>query len=454
MNTSASKRITDMTQGNVLSLILRFGLPLIAANTLQQVYSMVDTVILGCCDGVTGLAVLGTCSWPMWLLVSFMTNFSQAGSLVLARRFGAGRMEDLKQAAGNIYVLALLLGLIMTVAYQAAARPMLVMQSTPSQVLDEAVLYLRINGGGLFALLAYNVYAAFLRAVGDSQTPLYAIVAATLVNLGLDVWFVAGLGWGAPGAAAATVMAQAASALVCFLRVRQYAPLRVQHTHLRLRAPVIREFVGLSIPMLLQSFVIAAGGFFVQTYVNGYGAAFAAGMSATGKVFGLLETAAIALAQSVATFVSQNYGAGRFERIRQGVRLSVWVSLGVATVLACVMFLWGRPLLQLFVAPEAMDTAWELLVVMSAGLWIMYPMYSLRQALQALGNASVPLAAAAVQLLARVAVTLYLPALIGRAGMYYPTVVAWGTSLVLIGGVFPGWLDHCQHCAAIRNEKA
>lgn len=454
MNTSASKRITDMTQGNVLSLILRFGLPLIAANTLQQVYSMVDTVILGRCDGVTGLAVLGTCSWPMWLLVSFMTNFSQAGSLVLARRFGAGRMEDLKQAVGNIYVLALLLGLIMTVAYQAAARPMLVMQSTPSQVLDEAVLYLRINGGGLFALLAYNVYAAFLRAVGDSQTPLYAIVAATLVNLGLDVWFVAGLGWGAPGAAAATVMAQAASALVCFLRVRQYALLRVQHAHLRLRAPVIREFVGLSIPMLLQSFVIAAGGFFVQTYVNGYGAAFAAGMSATGKVFGLLETAAIALAQSVATFVSQNYGAGRFERIRQGVRLSVWVSLGVATVLACAMFLWGRPLLQLFVAPEAMDTAWELLVVMSAGLWIMYPMYSLRQALQALGNASVPLAAAAVQLLARVAVTLYLPALIGRAGMYYPTVVAWGTSLVLIGGVFPGWLDHCQHCAAIRNEKA
>lgn len=206
--------------------------------------------------------------------------------------------------------------------------------------------------------------------------------------------------------------------------------------------------------MLLQSFVIAAGGFFVQTYVNGYGAAFAAGMSATGKVFGLLETAAIALAQSVATFVSQNYGAGRFERIRQGVRLSVWVSLGVATVLACAMFLWGRPLLQLFVAPEAMDTAWELLLVMSAGLWIMYPMYSLRQALQALDNAAVPLAAAVVQLLARIAVTLYLPALIGRAGMYYPTVAAWVTSLVLIGGVFPGWLEYCQHRAAMRNEKA
>lgn len=228
MNHSASKRITDMTQGNALGLILRFGIPLIAANTLQQVYSMVDTVILGRCDGVTGLAVLGTCSWSMWLLVSFMTNFSQAGSLVLARRFGASRMEDLKQAAGNIYVLALLLGLIMTAAYQAVAHPMLVMQGTPSQVLDEAILYLRINGGGLFALLAYNVNAAFLRAVGDSQTPLYAILAATLVNLGLDIWFVAGLGWGAPGSAAATVMAQAASALVCFLRVRQYALLRVQ----------------------------------------------------------------------------------------------------------------------------------------------------------------------------------------------------------------------------------
>lgn len=437
-------RILHMTEGKPATLLLRFGLPLIAANLLQQFYAMVDTVVMGRFGGVTGLAVLGTCSWPIWLSVSIITNFSQAGSILLAKRFGARQEEEMKLAAGNLYLSAGVLCAAMMAGAQMIARPILIWQGTPSDVLDQAVLYLRVSYGGIFALFAYNIYAAFLRAVGDSKTPLYAILAATAINISLDIWFVAGLGWGVFGVALATVIAQAVSAVVCMLRVRAYALLRVQRRHLRPCRAVLKEYFSLSVPMLLQSFVIALGGFFVQSHVNAYGAVFVAGMSATGKVFGLLETAAVTLAQATATFVSQNHGAMRFDRIRSGVRASIWISLLIATVLACSMFLLGRWLLSLFVAKEAVDISFGLLTVMSVGLFIMYPMYVLRQTLQALGNAMIPLVAAVVQLLARVLVTLYLPLLIGRAGMYFPTVVAWCTSLLLIAPVYPAWLRRCE----------
>ncbi len=448
----SSVRSINMTGGAPLKVIIRFGLPLILANTLQQIYAMVDTVILGRFGGVQGLAALGTSSWPVWLSVSFMTNFAQASSLLVSRRFGAGLIGDMKTAVGNVYRLALILGTAMTAVFLLLARPLLIMQDTPAEVLPDAEKYLFITFGGIFALLSYNIFSAMLRAVGDSRTPLIAIGAATVVNIGLDIWFVAGRGMGAPGAAVATVIAQAASAAVCYMRLRSFELLKPAKRDYRFSKPVLREFFSLSVPMLLQSFVIAAGGFFVQTYVNGYGAVFAAGMSATGKVFGLLETAAIALAQAAATFVSQNYGAARFDRIRAGMKSACAVSLIIAAALALAMFSVGRQLLSLFVDPEALQTAWELLMVMSLGLLIMYPMYTLRQGIQALGNTIVPLIAAVVQLAARILVTLILPALIGRAGMYFTTVTAWATSIVLIGAVFPSWMRKCQDMTEVNKK--
>lgn len=441
---------TDMTRGAPAGLLLRVGLPLIAANTLQQVYAMVDTVILGRFEGVGGLAVLGVCSWPVWLQVSILTNFSQASSILAARYYGQKDAEALRAAVGSMYSMALVLCAAMMVALQAAARPLLVWQGAPPEMLEQGAAYLRILYAGTAVLFAYNLLAALLRAVGDGRTPLLAIAAAALVNVGLDVWFVAGLGLGAVGAAWATVIAQAASALVCLLRVRQIRELHIRRRHLRIRRSLLGDYMQLSVPMLMQSFVIAFGGFFVQSHINRYGAAFVAGMSATTKVFSLLETAAIALAQAAATFVSQNYGAQAFDRIRRGVRIAVRISLGIAALLAAGMALGGRGILSLYVAEEAIDTSWGYLMVMSAGLFIMYPMYVLRQSLQALGNAVVPLIAALVQLLARVLVTVTLPQVMGSRGMYFPTVVAWITSLVLIGAVFPFWLRRCERRAGQR----
>ncbi len=451
---SDRKRNTDMTTGDPLSLILRFSLPLILGYTLQQVYAMADTVILGRSYGMHGLAVLGAAGWPVWLCVSFLTNFSQAASLVLAKRFGAGKPEELRRAAGSICLLAVLLGAAMTALFLPAARPLLLFLNCPPEVLEDAVLYLQISFGGLFLLLGYNLFSAFLRAVGDGRTPLYAILSATAVNVVLDLWFVVRLRWGAPGAAAATVLAQGISALVCLWRVRSQDLLRIRREHLRLPAPIVREFFSLCVPMVMQSFVISAGGFVVQAHVNGYGVAFTAGISAADKAFELLETAAIAMAQAVATFVSQNYGAGRFDRIRTGLRRAFVLSVCSALFFVLVMAFAGRPLLSLFAEGEALTVAWQFLMVMCAGMLIMCPMYSLRQALQALGNAMIPLLAAVLQLAARVAVTLVLPHFFGRAGLYFTSTAAWLSSLILIGAVLPGWLARCEKNASAGLPSA
>lgn len=447
MNKTISTRksgTTNMTVGSPLRLILLLGLPLILANTLQQVYSTVDTIILGRYGGVIGLAVLGTSSWPVWLSVSIQTNFSQASSLLIARRFGSGNMEEMKRAAGNVLLSAVILCLLMMVVSQLLVVPALVWQGTPDDLLEQAVLYLRISFGGIFILFSYNMMSAFLRAIGDGKTPLFAILAATVVNILLDIQFVARMKWGAPGAALATLIAQAFSVAVCFVRLYSNPLFRLEKRHFRPHRAILREYIALAIPMLMQSCVIALGGFFVQAHVNEYGSVFVAGMSATTKVFSLLETAAIALAQATSTFVSQNYGCLQFGRIRRGIQLSVRFSLLIAALLCASMMLFGRDLLSLFVTEEAISVSWGLLVTMSFGLFIMYPMYVMRQSMQALGNTVIPLLAAVIQLLARVLVTLIFPRILGQAGLYFPTVTAWLTSLILIGILLPRWLRRCE----------
>lgn len=276
--------IINMTKGSPFALILRFGLPLIAANILQQMYSLIDSIVLGLYDGMAGLAVLGASNWPIWLSVSIIINFSQAGCFVLAKRIGSGETEGFKVALGSIYTMAGILCILMMFCMQWLTRPLLILLDTPIEILDDAILYQRIIFAGILPLFVYNILSAFLRAIGDSRTPFYAILTATFVNVVLDILFVAALRYGVGGAALATILAQTMSAIVCSLRVLKYRQFRLSRSHLRYQFAVLKEFFSLSFPMLLQSFVLASGGFFVQAHINFYGAAFAAGMSATDKV--------------------------------------------------------------------------------------------------------------------------------------------------------------------------
>lgn len=199
-----SGRMTDMTTGSPLSLILRFALPLVAASMLQQVFSLTDTMVLGVFAGNQAIAVLGVCLWPVWLQVSVLTNLGQAACLLAAVRFGAKDEAALRRAVGCVYRTAVWVGLLFIPALILLTKPFLRLQNTPEAIFDEAAEYLWIIFLGTVFLLVYNILSSLLRAVGDSLTSFYAILISAVINLGLDVLLVAGFGMGTIGAAAAT----------------------------------------------------------------------------------------------------------------------------------------------------------------------------------------------------------------------------------------------------------
>ncbi len=437
----------DMTSGNSVKMILWFAVPLAAASVIQQLFSLTDLMILGICSGNQGLAAVGVCSWPCWFQVSILTNFGQAACLTTAVRYGAKDETGLKRAVGNIYVVSILLGILLFTVPQGVVVPFLHMQETPAEIFEEAVRYLRIIFGGTLFLLAYNIMSSLLRAMGDSYTSFLAIAVSAVINVVMDIIFVAGFHMGVAGAAAATVISQAVSALICLYRLQDYPMLKPEREFLCPDKEILREYIGLSLPMMAQSLVIAAGGTYVQSCVNQIGVLFAAGVSGAGKIFSLVETGAIALASACASFVSQNVGGRQFERIRTAIRQILGVSLLLAGATGLFLAGMGKPILSLFVEGEAVRFGVEYLNVYSFGVLLMYPMYFLRQTVQALGNVRIPLIAALLQLVVRVLTAGGLTKLIGYSGIYYATVAAWAVSIILIGYVYPRQFRKCREAA-------
>ena len=442
--------MTDMTRGDSLKMIVRFAIPLVGAAMLQQMFSLTDAMVLGIYSGDRGLAVLGVCTWPVWFQVSALTNFGQASCLLTAVRFGAKNEKSLQKAIGNVYGVSVWIGILMVLILQGGAQWLLTIQNTPEEIFADALGYLRIIFLGTIFLLIYNMLSSLLRAAGDSYTSFVAIVVSVIANIFLDILFVGGFGWGVAGAAGATTLSQAVSALICLVRIRSYPVFRVGVKRWKLDPGLMREYGGLCVPMMAQSAVIAFGGTYVQSQINQYGTIFAAGVSAAGKIFSLVETGATSLAAASASFVSQNVGAKQFDRIEKAVRQVCLLALALAAGTAALLLLFGDRMMGLYATKEAMIYGMGNLRVYSFGLLIMYPMYSLRQVIQALGNLRIPLLAAILQLVMRVITARFLPVLMGCAGIYYATPAAWAVTLILIGAMYPVQLKRCRQSMAGR----
>ena len=436
--------MTDMTSGNPVSTVIRFAIPLMAASIIQQMYALTDAMVLGICGGNQSLAILGACSWPNWLQVSTFRNMGQAACLLAAVRFGSKNEKELKKAVGNIYVVSAVLALILVPGFQMAIEPFLRLQNTPTLIFEDAVSYLRIVFLGTFFFIIYSTLSSLLRAVGDSMTSFIAIFVSVLLNIVIDIILVAGLGMGVKGAAVATALSQMLSALVCIWRIRRYPVLCFDKEFFHPDGMLLKEYAGTCLPMMAQSIVIAVGGTFVQYHVNYYGIEFAAGVSAANKIFVLVETGAIALASAGASFVSQNVGAGKFKRIWRAVGQITLISLAMAAVTGVFLQLAGNFMLSFFAEGDAVSYGMDYLKVYSFGILIMYPMYLLRQALQALGNVKIPLVAAVLQLVMRFVTAGGLTKLIGCSGIYFANVAAWAASMLLIGIIYPHQFNKCK----------
>ena len=431
-------KVRDMTKGNPGRLILMFAVPLMIGNVFQQLYTMVDTVVVGQVAGVQALAALGAVEWIMWMVLGVSSGITQGFAILIAQDYGARKWKQLKKTVAHSYVLTTITAVLLFLTSQIFAHWILSFLNTPDNIIGMSLLYLRIVFCGIPVVAAYNVFAGVLRSLGNSRTPLVAMVIAAGINIILDLVFVAGFHMGVAGAALATVIAQCFSALYCFIIVRKIEIVHITKDDFRAVPGLNRELLSLATPILFQDVIISLGGLAVQFVVNGYGFLFVAGFTATNKLYGILEMAAISYGYAIITYVGQNLGAGQISRIKKGVHISGFLAFLTSAFISVMMFIFGKHILRMFISGNPAQTeqvlgiAWHYLSIMASVLCILYFLHVYRSALQGLGDTMIPMLSGVMEFFIRVGVALLLPKIMGQNGIFYAEITAWTGAAVLL----------------------
>ncbi len=433
-----ASHVKNMTEGRPVPLIFSFAIPLMIGNVFQQLYTVVDTMVVGKALGVNALAALGAADWMNWMMLGIIQGFTQGFGILLAQEFGAKRYDNLRRTVGNSAALSLLSAIVLLGIGQLLARPVLELLNTPARILPDALLYLRIMYLGIPVVMAYNLLASVLRSLGDGQTPLHAMVVAAVTNILLDLLFVLVLGFGIAGAAAATLIAQLISSLFCLHHIRKIDILSLQAADFRPCGRLPFRLLMLGFPMAFQNAIISVGGMIVQFVVNGFGVLFIAGFTATNKLYGVLEVAATSYGYAMVTYTGQNLGARRTDRIRKGVKSAVLIALLTSLFIAFLMLVFGKGILGWFISgtPEefeqTLQIAYYYLAVMSICLPILYILHITRSAIQGMGNTILPLVSGIAEFVMRAATAVFLPMLIGEHGIFYAEIMAWTGAVVIL----------------------
>ena len=433
-------KITNMTEGSPSKLIITFALPLMVGNIFQQLYTVIDTMVVGRALGVSALAALGATDWLNWLFSGLVQGFAQGFSILMAQEFGSGNYKRLRKVIFNSLILSVICSLLILVISQACAHPLLTLLHTPDDIMDNSLLYLRIIFLGMPVIMAYNLSASILRSLGDSKTPLHAMIAASITNIVLDLIFVLVFHWGIAGAAIATLLAQLLSSVYCFYFIRRIEILKTAKEELVMEKAICGKLLLLSSPIAFQNTVIFIGGMIVQSVVNSFGVLFIAGFTATNKLYGILESAATSYGYSMSTYAGQNLGAGNIKRIRKGVRSAMLIALATSFTISFIMLLLGRYILTWFLSGDpaqieaALEIAYHYLAIMSLFLSTLYLLYIIRSTLQGTGDTFMPFVSGIAEFVMRVGAALILPRFLGQDGIFYAEILAWiGADVILLG---------------------
>ncbi len=443
--------VKNMTHGRPAGLIMGVALPLMLGNIFQQLYTVVDAHIVGSVIGVSALAAVGASDWFNFLFMGLLQGFAMGFAIPMAQAFGANDHARLRKYAGNAVVLSAVTAAVFSTLALLLIRPVLSLLNTPDDILPTSTRYLSILFAGLPIVMGYNLLAAALRSLGDGKSPLYAMIVAALINIGLDYLFVAGMGWGVGGAALATVMAQFCSMLFCLYRLAKVSFIRPTAQDMKPDTQVCRQLFFVGLPVAFQNAVIGFGGLIVQSVANPLGVTFLAGYTATNKLYGLLEVAATSYGFAVSTYTGQNLGARQHERIRKGVHTALFIGIATAMVITALMLIFGRSIIASFISgtPEEVEAAlaigWEYLQMMSLSLPILYILYIYRSAQMGMGHTVLPLFSGFAEFTMRTGAALLLPAIIGYRGLFWAEVLAWlGADFLLVPGYYWALRKHSR----------
>ena len=346
----------NLTTGHPLKLIFFFALPLMFGNLLQQLYIMVDTMIVGRFVGVDALASIGGADWINWAILGLLMGFTQGFSIRVSNCLGANDEKGMEKSIAMSYLSCFVIAILVIIFSQIIIEPLLKLLNTPSHTIQGSITYLRIMSGGALIVIFYNCFSSILRAIGDSRTPLIAMVIAACLNVILDLLFVCIFHQGIAGAAIATLISQLFAATFCYFKLRKELPFKIKKETFQIDQKLIYQLIKLGLPLAFQNLIIAFGGIVLQSVVNDFGFLFIAGYTATNKLYGILEVVAISFGYAITTFVSQNYGAKKYQRMKSGVFQANILSVFISIVIMIVILFFGKKVLLLFISTTPKQT--------------------------------------------------------------------------------------------------
>lgn len=432
-------RTRDMTRGQPTRHILAFAFPLILANMGQQFYMIADAAIVGRGVGVKALAAVGATDWTYWLILWTICGLTQGFSTFVSRSFGEGDYRRMNQVIATTTLLSGIIGAVLTAAGLLAAMPLLRLLNTPEDIFSSARTYLMTMISGTMVVTAYNLSGSFLRAFGDGRSPLIAMVIAGLLNIGLDCLFVFVFRLGIFGAALASVISQGISFMYCFSCLKRIPFISLGKEAWKLDMGLIKELIFFGFPIVVRYVVVALGGIILQSGINLQGSIFIAGYTATNKIYGLLECSAISIGLAGCTFFAQNYGAGKYDRVKLGIRTAIIIVCMMALVISSGTLLIREPLLRLFLdvkeagGTEALEIGVHYLGIVASSLIILYILHIFSNALQAIGISVWSMYSGLAELACRVFMAKVMLQRIGSDALFIAEPVAWlGGALLLV----------------------
>lgn len=444
----------ELTSGSPIKLITFFMLPIFLGNIFQQLYNLVDALIVGRIIGINALAAVGATSPIIFMIISFIFASTQGFTVITAQKFGAREYDLVKKSLAASIVLSAALTIIVTLISAPFAYQMLAFLRTPTDIIDMADTYLFIMLVGIFATVFYNLSSNVIRALGDSKTPLYFLIFASILNVFLDIYFIVNLKMGIAGAGWATVLSQAVSTVLCLAFMFWKFPiLRLKKEDWNVSKDFYMEHLRVGIPMGFQMSVLSIGIIALQFVLNGFGSVAVAAFTTAMRVDQLFTQVYLALGATMAVFAAQNFGAKKLSRIKEGAKASILIAFITSIFSILVLTFFSGDLVALFMSevdPEVVRLAEIYLHILMIFFFFLGVLLIFRNILQGMGSVMAPLASGIAELIARTACAFIFGHYFGYVGICTATPAAWATAALVL---FIGYkISLIKHVKTIRKR--
>ncbi len=424
----------DMTKGGTAKLILTFTIPMFIGSVFQQLYNVVDSVIVGKFLGKEALAAVGAAFPVMFLLVALIMGATMGVTVMISQNYGAKNHENVKKCIETAYIFLAVTAVAVTAAGLLLGDQILRLLKTPAEIFDNARVYIRVIFSGVFFLFGYNSISAILRGLGDSKTPLYLLIFSAFINVLLDLLFVVVFKWGIRGAAVATVISHGFSFLGGVVYLQRINPLfKVDYLKLRFDREIFMNSIRIGLPTGIQQMFVAAGMMALTRIVNLFGTEVLAAFTAAGRIDSFAMMPAMNLSMAMSTFVGQNIGAGRHDRVRGAIKTALFMSGCIAVTISVIVIVFSASLLRLFTNDEAVISIGRNYLVITGGFYLAFMvMFIFNGALRGAGDTLIPMFITLLSLwLIRIPVSVFLSGRMGTDGIWWGIPVAWVAGALL-----------------------